>query len=203
LGELAIERTFPPGAVLMFQEEPGERVMILLEGRVKISTLARDGRETMLDIRDPGEVLGELAVIDGQPRLATVTALDPVRAWVLSSAAFRRYLETTPQVAVTLLEAVSRRVREATVMRLQFGTLDTLGRLCARLVELADRYGESVDGGIAFTSPVSQEELARWTGASRAGIAHALHELRQLNWIETHGREIVVKDRDALRARLG
>lgn len=196
-----IRRTFPRGALLMFEEEPGERVMILLAGRVKISRIGDDGREVVLSIRDPGDVLGELAFIDGHPRSASATALEKVEALVMPASAFRVHLENTPRVAVVLLEVVTRRVRDATVQLSQASASDVLGRLAARIVELAERYGVASDAGVVITLPLSQEELAAWTGASRAGVAHALQTLRTLGWVQTARRSMIVRDLDALKGR--
>ena len=201
LDGLGVVRAFPRRTVLMFEHEPGERVMILLAGRVKTSRLDQDGRELILSIRDAGDVLGELAFIDGHPRLATVTALEPVTALVIPSPAFRAHLERTPRVAVALLEVVTRRFRDTTLKREQFTASDTIGRLAARIVELADRYGTPTDGGIVIILPLSHEELGGWTGASRAGVAHAFQTLRRLGWIDTERRRVVVRDLEALRAR--
>jgi CRP-like cAMP-binding protein len=192
---------FPRGAVLMFQRDPDVRVMLLLAGRVKVTRVEEDGHELLLSVRDPGDVLGELAFIDGQARVATVTALEPVEALVAPGPAFRRHLETTPRIATVLLEIVARRFRETTLKRSQFAGLDTMGRLAARIVELADRYGEPSDGAISISSPLSQEDLAAWTGASRAGVASALHALRELGWVQTERRKLLVRDLQALRAR--
>jgi CRP/FNR family cyclic AMP-dependent transcriptional regulator len=201
LDGLGVVRSFPRRSMLMFEHEPGERVMILLAGRVKASRLDQDGRELILSVRDPGDVLGELAFIDGHPRLATVTALEPVTALVIPSRAFRSHLERTPRVAVALLQVVTRRFRDTTLKREQFTASDTIGRLAARIVELADRYGTPTDRGVVIILPLSHEELGGWTGASRAGVAHALQTLRRLGWIETERRRVVVRDLEALRAR--
>jgi CRP/FNR family transcriptional regulator, cyclic AMP receptor protein len=198
---LGIRRSFPRGAVLMFQSEPGARVMLLLSGRVKVARVDNDGHETLLSIRDPGDVLGELALIDGLPHIATVSALEPVQALVTSAQVFRSHLEITPRVAVALLEVVTRRFRETTLKRSQFSASDTMGRLAARIVELAERYGESSDEGVTVTSPLSREDLAAWTGASRAGVAHALQTLRELGWVHTERRQLLVRDLQALRSR--
>jgi CRP/FNR family transcriptional regulator, cyclic AMP receptor protein len=201
LYHLGIRRVFPRGSLLMFEHEPGERVMILLAGRVKITRVAEDGREVLLGIRDPGDVLGELAFIDGHPRIASATALEEVQAVVMPASTFRVHLESTPRVAVVLLEVVARRVREATVKLSQAGASDVIGRLAARIVELAERYGVASDGGVVIKLPLSQEELAAWTGASRAGVAHALQTLRTLGWVQTARRSMIVSDLDALKAR--
>ncbi len=192
---------FPQGAVLMAEREPSDQVMILLEGHIKTTLVGEGGHEALLSLRDPGDVLGELSAIDGQPRVATVTALDAVSALVVPAPLFRRHLETTPRVAVALLIVVTRRFREATLVRSQFGASDTIARLAARLVELAERYGRATDDGILIALALSQEELGAWTGASRAGLASALRTLRELGWIATHRRRIMVLDLAALRER--
>jgi CRP/FNR family cyclic AMP-dependent transcriptional regulator len=185
----------------MFEHEPSERIMILLAGRVKVTRLGDGGQDVVLSIRDPGDILGELGFIDGEPRLATVTALEAVEVLVIGAGSFRLHLESTPRVAVALLEVITSRFREATVKRGQFSDLDTLGRLAARLMELADRYGSHSDAGLTIEMPMSQEELAGWVGASRAGVAQALQTMRQLGWITTERRRMVITDPAAVRAR--
>jgi CRP-like cAMP-binding protein len=194
-------RRFPRGALLMLENEPGERVMIVLAGRAKVSRADTDGHELILSLRDPGDLLGELSFIDGEPRIATVTALEPLEAAVVPADVLRRHLETAPRAAVALLEVVTHRFRDATVKRLQFAASDTLGRVAARIVELADRYGEPADAGVTIAMPISQEELAAWVGSSRAGVAHALQALRDLGWVQTERRRLVVRDLEAMRNR--
>jgi CRP-like cAMP-binding protein len=198
---LGVPREFPRGSMLMYQREPGERVMLLLSGRVKITRVLEDGRDVLLSIRDPGDLLGELAFIDGEPRVASATALDDVRAVVIPATTFRRHLETTSRVAVVVLEVITRRFRETTLKRSELAVSDTMGRVAARIAELADRYGEPCDQGVTVASPLSQEEVAAWTGASRAGVAQALQNLRELGWLETERRRLIVRDIDALRDR--
>jgi CRP/FNR family cyclic AMP-dependent transcriptional regulator len=198
---LGIRRRFPADAVLMFQDEPEEHLLLLLEGRVKVTRAAAGEHELLLAIRDRGELLGELAFIDGRPRLATVTALEPVEGVPLPGRDFRAHLESRPRVAVVLLESVASRFRESTVRRLQFASSDTLGRLAARIVELADRYGEPGESGLVVAMPISQDELASWTGASRAGVAAGLQTMRELGWLTTERRRLIVHDAEAMRSR--
>ena len=192
---------FDAGAHLLQQGDPGDKVLVLLQGRAKISYVTREGRELVLRFCGPDELVGELAVIDGGPRLSSVVALEPGEALVLAATDFRALLNAEPSVAWKLLGMLSRRFRDADLKRVEFGASDTVGRVAARLVELADRYGEPVAEGIVITLPLSQDELGAWTGASRAGVAAALRVLRDLEWIETRRRRITVRDRDALAAR--
>jgi CRP-like cAMP-binding protein len=199
--EIGTSRGYRRGSALMLQDDLDDRVFVLLAGHVKVSRVDRDGREVILDIRDPGDLLGELAFIDAGPRAATVTTLEPAQALVAHAHAMRGYMETTPRVAVVLLEIVARRFRESSTLRAHFGAADTMGRLAARLLELADRYGEASAEGIRVASPLSQEDLAAWTGASRAGVAAALRAMRELGWVQTERRKLLLRDVVALRER--
>ena len=175
--------------------------MLLLTGRAKVFRVDKSGHELLLALCDPGELLGELGAIDGEPGIAHVGALDDLEALVVPAPDFRRHLETVPRVAVVLLEDIVRRFRETTVRRAQFSSSDTTGRLIARILELADRYGQPCADGIAIELPISQEELAAWTGSSRAGVTGAIQSLRELGWISTARRRIVVTQLEAMRAR--
>ena len=175
--------------------------MFVLEGRVKVASISEEGRERVLAFRGPGEVLGELSAIDGRPRSAGVTTVDPVRALVLPAADFRLFLERNPRMALFLLRRLIGRLREADRKRVEFGATDTIGRVAARLLELAERYGVSGPGGVRIDLPITQEELASWVGSSREGVNKALQTLRALHWIDMERRTITVLDEDSLRRR--
>ena len=194
-------RKIARAAVLMYEGDPGDRVLVLLAGRVKVTTTGDDGQETLLSIRGPGEILGELSFLDDQPRLSTVTTLEPVEILAIASGEFARYLEERPHVALVMLRTLSTRFRDQSRKRVQFRELDTIGRLAARLVELCERYGEVTPEGTIIGLRLTQEELGAWTGASHAGVAKALQTLRELGWIQTQRRRIVVSNIDALRHR--
>lgn len=193
---------FDAGGRLLRERGPGEEVALILSGRVKISHTGREGRDTVLDFRGPGELVGELAVLDAAPRSSSVTAIEPVEALLVAASDFRALLGK-PQFALELMRLLTERFRDADRKRIEFGATDTLGRVCARLAELAERYGEPDGTGLAISLPISQEKLASWTAASRAGLANALRTLRELGWVETERRRIRVVDLAALQARAG
>jgi CRP-like cAMP-binding protein len=192
---------FPAEARLLRQGEAGDKVVVIQHGRAKVSYVTPGGRELVLRFCGPGELVGELAVLDGGPRLSSVVALEPLEALVVSAADFRALLHETPSIAWRMLVMLSTRFRDADLKRVEFGASDTVGRLAARLVELGERYGEIRAGRVEIDLPLSQDELGAWTGASRAGVAAALRTLRELGWIETGRRRLVLLDTEALRAR--
>ncbi len=192
-------RRFPSGAALFREGERSEGVVVVLSGRIKVSFFTDEGREIVLSVRGAGDLLGELSTIDGEPRSATGTALGPVEALLVGAQDFAAILEEHPRVSVVLLQMMSRRMREATRRRIEYGAFDTLGRVASRLVELADQYGEASATGVRIILPLTQVELAGWVGASREAVSKALRTLRQRGAVETHRRGITVLDREALR----
>ena len=189
------------GERLLKEGESGDKIALIVSGRAKVSCVGAEGREVVLDFRGPGELVGELSAIDEGPRSSSVTAIEPLEAVVVAATDFRALVAAEPGMGLDLLRMLSRRFRDADRKRIEFGASDTVGRTAARLVELAERYGEPAEGGIGITLPISQEELAGWTGSSRAGMADALRTLRELGWIETDRRRITVRDIEALRGR--
>ena len=176
-------------------------VASIMSGRVKASYFTDDGDEVVLAIRGPGALLGEMSAIDEEPLSATVTALEPVEAIVVPVDSFMDYLQQHPRVALMLLRGMSRKLRDSDRKRVEFAAFDALGRVARRLVELADDFGEVDGDGIRISLPLSQEELAGWTGSSREAVSKALRTLRGRGWIETRRRAITVLDIDALRKR--
>ncbi len=199
--KLGGRRRFARGERLMHHGEPGDHVLFLLTGHVKASTNDSRGRDMVLSFRGPGDVLGELTFSHADARSSSVTAIEPVEAQAVAASEFRRYLVARPTAALTLIDAISRRFRDANVARVQFGDLDTVGRLAARLVELCERYGDRTAAGIEIRLPVTQEDLGSWTASSRAGVAGALRTMRELGWIKTERRRMTVLDLDALTRR--
>ena len=201
LRALGGRRRYPPGAALFHEREPGDAVLVLLSGRVKLSRATEGGREALLGIREPGELIGEMSALDEAPRSATAVALEPVEVLALSSEAFVGFLNRTPGVAVLVLRALIQRLRDADVKRTEFLAQDTVGRVCSRLVELAERFGENAEDGVHVDLAITQEELAGWTGSSREAVIKALRTLRELGWIETRRRGVTLLDIETLRRR--
>ena len=194
-----ITRQFRRGAVMLREGEDPTRVLVLTEGRAKAVTFTEEGKEVVLGFMGPGELLGEVATIENKPRSATVVALEPVETIALAASDFWALLDEHPRIWIVVHRVVIRRLRLADLQRKEFSSSNTLGRVSRRLVELSDVHGREETDGVAITLPISQEELAGWTGASREAVTKALRTLRDLGWIETGRRSISVRDREALR----
>jgi CRP-like cAMP-binding protein len=187
---------------LFIEADVAHDALLLVAGTVKISVTAMDGREVILDVLGEGALVGELSAVDGHPRSATATTLSPVEVLAVPCASFIELLHRRPALMYELLVSVTNRLRGSVRRQLEYGTGDALGRLCGRLIELGAEYGRpGADGCIALDLPVSQSDLASWTGLSREAVVKALRNLRQLEWIENQGRQVLILQPDRLRAR--
>ena len=201
LEEAGSRRQHRRGATLFREGDSTDGVIVLLSGTLKLTKLSLDGREIILGLRGPGEVLGELSAIDGSPRSATGVFLTKGSALHLSAKQFNGLVDSEHSVAAATLRTVAHRLREASDRQLEFGTSDALTRVCARLVDLAQDLPPSADGTIAMRSPLSQQELADWAGVSRDAVVRVLKTARELGWLDTGRQTFVLRDLDAIRAQ--
>jgi CRP/FNR family cyclic AMP-dependent transcriptional regulator len=189
-----VERRFRAGDTLLHQDDDPGRVLVIERGRVRVTHVAGDGRETTLGYTGPGDPVGEVSAIDGLPRAATVRATEAVTALAFTGDAFRGVLAARPAVALALMRFLATKLRAADALRIDQATRNVVGRVAARLEELCAEGDEE-----APVLELGQEELAAWVGSSREATSRALQLLRTLGVVDTQRRRIVVVDRAALR----
>jgi CRP/FNR family transcriptional regulator, cyclic AMP receptor protein len=186
----------------LFREgEPGDHVLAIASGRVKVSVQTRQGREILLAVKESGDLVGELSVIDGRPRSATAIALEPVEALVVTAPAFVEFVEGHPRIAVRLLRMLAAQIRDADRRSIDRDAGDITCRVARRLVDLAERLGEHRGSGVEITLALSQADLAAWVGATREATSRALGRLRAEGSLTTGRQRIVLTDLPALRQR--
>jgi CRP-like cAMP-binding protein len=196
-------RKYTTGEVVFGEGDASEFAVVVLAGRLKVSSTSTDGHDIVLAFRGPGDLIGELSLFDGSPRSATVSAIEPAELVLITADRFTELMKAEPQIAAVLLRTIVGKLRDADRQRLEFGAYDTTGRVARRLVQLADEHGvreSATTGGIRITLPLSQTELAGWTGSSREAVARALALLRRKGLIATNRRSIVVIDLASLRS---
>ena len=189
------------GAVLFVEGEPSGGVVLIRQGLVKVVRTTTSGREVLLALRGPGDLVGEQSALDDGERSATAVCASTCELVTVPAAAFRAVLLERPALVLQIAAELSRRLRDADGKRSEHGSADVPARLAGRLVELADRFGEPAEDGIRIGVPLSQEDLAGWTGASRESVAAALRGLRDRGWVSTGRRSITVHDLAAVRDR--
>jgi len=194
--EAVREKTYPKGSVILFEDDPGDALFIVREGRVKVVLVAEDGREVILGILGVGEYFGELSLIDDQPRSAHVIAMEDAALLVLRRDDFRKRVEANPTVAWTLLSELSRRLRRADGQIGSLVLLDVPGRIARMLLDTADE-----GGGPLIEKALTHQTIAHLIGASRETVSRAMREFQDSGWISTERRRIRITDRPALEKR--
>ena len=195
------ETHLPRGEVLFHEGDSGDRVYVVIEGKVKIGRHAPDGRENLLAILGPGQMFGELSLFAPGPRSATVTAVtDAVLLW-LSHEKLLEWLDGRPDVARGMLAQLAGRLRRANDIVADLVFSDVPGRVAKSLLELSRRFGAPGEGGIRVAHDLTQEELAQLVGASRETVNKALADFSGRGWIRLEQRSVVILDVDRLKRR--
>jgi CRP/FNR family cyclic AMP-dependent transcriptional regulator len=196
-------KTIKRGTEILRAGAAGEEVVLVLAGRVRVAAFGADRREVVLALRGPGELIGEMAAFGAGRRTATGVAVDDVEAGFLHAEELASYLRERPDAAIVMIRMLVRRLGEATRDVVDLATRDSLGRVAKRLVELSSEHGVAAASGTRIELSLTQDELARWTGATRETVSRALRLMRQLGWVATDHKTITVLDPAALRERCG
>ena len=193
-------REYLPNSVLMLEGDNNTDVMALIDGWVKVVASAEEGGHALLSLRVGGDLVGEQAALDNEPRSATVISAGVTAAQVVSQREFLRFLDRKPDASVAISRALSSELRWATRRRIDFSGLSVLARLARVLSELGSLYGNPTPSGIEFHYLLTQPELAAMVGASEPAVHKALRQLRNDGVVLTGYRQVVITDPAALDA---
>jgi CRP-like cAMP-binding protein len=204
---LGADRRFAGQEHMLRENDGGSHVLVILTGWAVVWTATeRASSRLILALRGPGELIGEMAMLDGSPRCASVTALGPVRARVLAADRFRRFVAGDPRANGLLMAQLAARLRSADAERRSLASFTVLQRLAVRLLELAAMRGGPVEaaeaGPGASKEPalvdLAQHDLADAVGATREAVAKALRLLRDADVVRTAPRRIELVDPSVL-----
>jgi CRP/FNR family cyclic AMP-dependent transcriptional regulator len=200
LAALGARRVYQKGSVIFSQGDPGDALFGVASGRVRISASGGGGREVFLNIMEPGDTFGEIAVMDGLPRTAGATALDDTTLIVLKRVDFLSLLEREPRLAIHLLMLLCQRLRWTSELVEESAFLSGTARLAKRLLILASLHGRPAGSGSAgMELRISQADLAHFLGVSRQVVNQHLGEWSKAGWVELGRGRIVIHAPGELR----
>ncbi len=190
------------GGVLFNEGDPGDRLYVINEGKIKLGATSGDGRETLLAILGPGEMFGELSFFDPGPRNATAVALTDASLLGVGHLDLEPWLTGRPEVAASLLGALARRLRRTNEAMADLVFSDVPGRVAKALLELAHKFGvPNPDGSTHVVHDLTQEELAQLVGASRETVNKALADFQNRGWLRLEQRGVDIVDAERLGRR--
>ena len=188
------ERLFEEGA-------SGDQLYVILDGKIKLTRAAADGRENLLSVLGPGEMFGELSLFDPRPRTASAIAVTDSRLAAFAHANLRNWLTGRPDVALHLLQALAQRLRRANDVMADLVFTDVPGRVAKALLDLADRFGTEQEDGLHVNHDLTQEELAQLVGASRETVNKALADFAARGWLQLAAKSVLLIEPERLRKR--
>src|ERR1022692_3636632 len=189
------------GDHLFAEGDIGDQVYFVIEGKIKLTSAAPDGRENLISIHGPGDMFGELAMFDPTYRTSSATAVTDARLAMLAHDDLRECLETRPAVAMHLLKTLAQRLRQITDANTNLVFTDVPGRVAKALLELADKFGVRQAEGGQVNHDLTQEELAQLVGASRETVNKALADFAARGWIQLSAKSVLLRDPDRLSRR--
>jgi CRP/FNR family cyclic AMP-dependent transcriptional regulator len=196
-------RAVDRGHVVFSEGDTGDRLFIVMDGKVKISRAAADGRENLLTVLGPGEMFGELSLFDPGARTATATAVTESTLASLDHDDLRPLLLNEPGMAVQLLRALAQRLRRTNEAMADLVFSDVPGRVAKALLDLAEKFGVEETDGMRVHHDLTQEELAQLVGASRETVNKALSDFATRGWLRLEGRTVLLLDKERLGRRAG
>ena len=189
------------GQTLFKEGDAGDRLFVVVEGKLKLGTSSGDGRENLLSILGPGDMFGELSLFDPGPRTATATAVTDARVLALANDQVIGWVTAHPQVSLQLLKRLARRLRRTNEVLADLVFADVPGRVAKAIMDLGERFGTKKDDGLHVNHELTQEELAQLVGASRETVNKALADFAVRGWVRLEPRAVVVLDYERLSKR--
>lgn len=204
IAAVAKARHYAKDDVIFHADESGDVFCLIREGQVKVTMISPEGKEIILSLLGPGDFFGEMALLDDEPRSATVVATETLDLVTIWRSDFLQILQENFSITRKVLAELSRRLRTASNRIESLATMDVYGRLARFFLELAQDSGKSLDNGyVAVTRPTHQA-IANMIGTSRETVSRLIHDLMRQNLLLSEGKTIYLRKTalDQFRAEL-
>lgn len=191
--------TYPGEATLFMEEQKSQGIYLLCEGRIKLSFTSSEGRTLVLRIARPGEVLGLLSTLTGNPYKLTATTQQPCQVAFVSSNDFMKFLRKHPGIFQSVARQLGRQYESACEQLRTVGLGASVFERMGKFLLNWSAERAAVKDGARFTVPLSHEEIAEYIGSTRESVTRAMGDFRSLGLIETNGTTFAIVDRAALQ----
>ncbi len=191
-------RDFARDEVIVAMNEPADGLFVVASGRVKVSMPSSEGKEIIIATLGPGDFFGEMALLDDEPRSASVVAQLPTAAYRIRRYDFERLLDAHPAIGRKLLREMSLRLRRANAQMESLVTLDVVGRLARFLIDLARQHGQLLGNGWVAVRRPTHQDIANSIGTTRETVTRLMADLEQRGQVVNEGKMTYMRE-DVLR----
>lgn len=192
--KIGTRKNYNKNDVIMMEDEVGSALFVIANGKVKVARSSSDGREVILTILSDSDFFGEMAILDGQTRSATVTAIEDSDLFLIQRNEFLNLLREHPEISISLLQELTKRLRSADVKIKALSLKDAEGKVATVILQLADDLGKIRHGKVEIEKLPLQQDLANMAGTSRETISRTLHSFAKKGMIELDGVKLLITD---------
>lgn len=196
------EKFYKKNEVILRQGDPGNTLFILKSGQVKVHLNNKDGREIILKIIEGNDFFGEMSLLDGKFRAATITAMKDSKALLVFREDFIRLIKTHPSIAMNILASVIGRFRKANEKIASHVFFNSYGKVAEVLLDLMDKEGRCYGNYTMIDTHISRMEMAEMAGITRETFSRILKEFRLRGYLSIKGRKIIIYDDTMLRREI-
>lgn len=190
ISQVGFRRTYKKDSIILMEDEVGGALFIIVNGKVKVTRTSNDGREVILNILTESDIFGEMALLDGQTRSATVSALENSELFIIQRNQFLEFLKEHPEISIALMQELSKRLRSADMQIKSLSLKDAEGKVATVILQLANDIGRIRQGIVEIEKLPLQQDLANMAGTSRETISRTLHSFVKKGLIELEGSKL-------------
>ncbi len=200
IAQVGIRKSFKKESIILMEEDESGSLFIIAKGKVKVTRTSSDGREVILNILSDSDIFGEMSLIDGLTRSATVTALEPSELFIIQRNQFLEFLKEHPEISIAVMQELSKRLRTADMQIKSLSLKDAEGKVATVIVQLANDQGRIRQGAVEIEKLPLQQDLANMAGTSRETISRTLHTFAKKGLIELEGSKLRIFEFEKFKA---
>lgn len=193
------KKVYPKESIILLEEDSGSAMFVIISGKVKVSRMSTDGREVILSILGESEFFGEMAILDGLSRSASVIAMEESELFIIQRDQFLGLLKEHPEIAINLLQELTHRLRSADMKIKALSLKDAEGKVATVILQLAEDLGKIRHGIVEIEKLPLQQDLANMAGTSRETISRTLHSFAKKGLVELEGSKLRILNFDKFR----
>lgn len=202
IDRVSITKIFPKDKIILLEDEEGDTLFIIIKGKVKVTTYSESGKEVIFSILNAGDFFGEMSLLDGKPRSATVVSMEDAQIQLIRRTEFYRLLENHPRIALRLLEELASRLRKADERIESLAILDVTGRIAGILLQFAEDRGIINNSEVIIKSRPTHQELANMVGTTRETVTRVLKQLEDKSYIMMAGKDVTILNVEQFKREL-
>lgn len=199
IAALGVRKKYKKGSIILLEEETGAALFVIVTGKVKIVRMDDDGREVILSILSESDFFGEMAILDGLTRSASVVATSKSELFMIHRRDFLKLLNDYPLVAIALLRELTGRLRKADTQIKSLSLKDAAGRVANVVLQLADEVGMFRKGRVEIDELPLQQDLANMAGTSRETISRMIHKFIKKGYLQLQGNKLIINDYESFK----